>query len=291
MRVQVDDVRLWFDIDGEKERLDGEGDRTKPTLVLIHGGPGADHRFSKRLGARLSDIAQVVLLDLRGHGRSSRSEPSRWNLDTWADDVAGFCRVLEIDRPVILGTSFGGFVAQALASRHPDLASKLILIATAARLDKNAVIKAFSEHGEDEAAAAAANFFRDPANGEASVWYSKVCLPLYSKTSPAAMDQAIKGERWAADVFAWYARPEVGEFYTADFRAGLKFVVTPTLVITGESDPITPVAAAEELRDAFSPGAATLKVLGGASHAVYVDAQDEVVRLVRGFLLGEDADR
>src|SRR5438309_246013 len=97
----------------------------RPTLVLLHGGPGADHSVFKdgRLDA-YRDLAQVVYYDYRGHGRSDVSPPETWNLDTWADDVVRLCDALGVEHPIVMGVSFGGMVAQRYLARHPEHPAK-----------------------------------------------------------------------------------------------------------------------------------------------------------------------
>ena len=68
------------------------------TLVLLHGGPGADHSLFKPEFSVMADVAQVVYLDQRGSGRSDRSEPSKWTWTQWADDVAEFWRIVDAER-------------------------------------------------------------------------------------------------------------------------------------------------------------------------------------------------
>ncbi|MBL8335086.1 MAG: alpha/beta hydrolase, partial [Rubrivivax sp.] len=73
MRIEVQPgVRLFVDIDGSGLVPDGERMRERPTLILLHGGPGFDHSSFKPLFGRLTDVAQVVYVDHRGHGRSDR---------------------------------------------------------------------------------------------------------------------------------------------------------------------------------------------------------------------------
>jgi proline iminopeptidase len=68
MHVEVKGTRLWFDVDGPALVPDGPRMRERPTVVLLHGGPGSfDHSYFKPDFARLSQAAQVVHLDLRGH--------------------------------------------------------------------------------------------------------------------------------------------------------------------------------------------------------------------------------
>jgi pimeloyl-ACP methyl ester carboxylesterase len=83
MRVQIGDVRLFFDVDGIKLRPDRSSMRAVPTLLLLHGGPGFDHSGFKPDFAQLSEIAQVVYLDQRGSGRSDRGSINSWKLNQW----------------------------------------------------------------------------------------------------------------------------------------------------------------------------------------------------------------
>lgn len=119
MRVMVNGVRLFVDIEGAGLVPDGPVMRQKPTLVLVHGGPGADHSLYKPAFSALSDICQIVYYDHRGCGRSEDGPRESWTLAQWGDDLKELCDTLGIEKPIVLGTSFGGFVAQAYATRHP----------------------------------------------------------------------------------------------------------------------------------------------------------------------------
>ena len=119
MHVSVNGVRLFFDVEGTKFVPDGPVMREKPTLLLLHGGPGADHSIYRPAYSALSDIAQIVYLDHRGNGRSEDGPQERWTLAQWGDDVRAFCEALGIVDPIVLGASFGGMVAMSYATRHP----------------------------------------------------------------------------------------------------------------------------------------------------------------------------
>ena len=113
MRVDIGSgVRLWFDVEGLGLVPDGDAIRERPTLLLLHGGPGMDHSDMKPAFSVMSDLCQVVYLDHRGQGRSDRRSSEEWNLDTWADDVVRFCDALGIEHAIVLGQSFGGTVDQ-----------------------------------------------------------------------------------------------------------------------------------------------------------------------------------
>ncbi len=81
MHVSVNGVRLFFDVEGTKLVPDGPVMREKPTLLMLHGGPGSVHSIYRPAYAALADIAQIVYLDHRGNGRSGdgpRSEVLQW---------------------------------------------------------------------------------------------------------------------------------------------------------------------------------------------------------------------
>ena len=98
MHVSVNGVRLFFDVEGAKLVPDGPAMREKPTLLMLHGGPGADHSIYKPAYSALADIAQIVYLDHRGNGRSEDGPERGWNLAQWGDDVRAFCDALGIVR-------------------------------------------------------------------------------------------------------------------------------------------------------------------------------------------------
>ena len=112
MRVLVNGVRLFFDVDGAALVPAGPALARRPTLIVLHGGPGADHSTLKQWLGRFADIAQVVYLDHRGNGRSEDGPPESQTLAQWGDDLAGFCAALAMERPIVYGLSFGGFVAK-----------------------------------------------------------------------------------------------------------------------------------------------------------------------------------
>ena len=75
MFIEVNGARLFFDVEGAGLVADGPEMRRKPTLVLLHGGPGFDHTIYKPAFSALSDIVQIVYVDQRGNGRSTGGGP------------------------------------------------------------------------------------------------------------------------------------------------------------------------------------------------------------------------
>jgi len=104
MHVRVNGVRLFFDLEGAKLVPDGPVMREKPTLLLLHGGPGSDHSIYRPAYSALADIAQIIYLDHRGNGRSEDGPRKGWNLVQWGDDVRAFCDVLGITNPIFIAS-------------------------------------------------------------------------------------------------------------------------------------------------------------------------------------------
>ena len=152
MHIEINGARLFFDTVGSGLAIDGERMRQKPTLLVLHGGPGFDHAPMRPYFDRFADTHQVVYLDHRGNGRST-GEPDTWTLAQWGDDIHAFCQALGIERPAVLGLSFGGMVTMSYAARHPEAPSRLILSSTAARMDLPATYAAMARLGGPEAGA------------------------------------------------------------------------------------------------------------------------------------------
>jgi pimeloyl-ACP methyl ester carboxylesterase len=276
MRVKVNGTTLFFDVEGAQLVADGASMRERPTVLLLHGGPGFDHSNFKPDYSQLSELAQVVYLDHRGNGRSDWGDKSTWNLDTWADDVKGFCDALDIAAPIVLGWSFGGFVAMAYATRHPGHAAKLILQSTSARLDVERIVAAFTELGGADAAAAARTFWTTHDN-DSMMQYLQHCIPLYhSGPLTDSMTRCV-------------LNPELllgfdGEM-EMDLRGGLAGVQSPVLVLAGRRDPITPVACAEEIVECLPGPAVALEVFDDSSHFIQLSEPDRFFSVVRDFIV------
>src|SRR5262245_22446341 len=153
MLIDVNGTRLWFDVDGPGLVADGNLRRRRPTVLLVHGGPGTwDHSYFKPDFGRLAEHAQVVYLDLRGHGRSDWGDPAAWTFERCADDIHDFCDAVGIERPVVLGHSMGAPVVPVYAVRHPGHAAGLIVQSGFARWDAARMVAGFRRVGGDEIA-------------------------------------------------------------------------------------------------------------------------------------------
>jgi pimeloyl-ACP methyl ester carboxylesterase len=289
MRVLVNGVHLYFDVDGAGLRPAGASMTEVPTLLLLHGGPGADHTLYKPQFAALTDVAQVVYLDHRGNGRSDPSTPAHWNLAQWADDVHGFCQALGIVRPIVYGASFGGIVAMAYATRHPQHPGKLVLVSTSAQGAAHAAAKVdmFGRLGGPAARELARRRFIDGDTGpELLRAWLEVALPLYTRTPQDP--QAWPRMQSNPAVTAWFNRPG-GEARNFDLLPALAQVVCPTLVLGGTLDPMLPIECQRDIAAALPPQFVRWREFDGCGHAVMPDAADEAIALLREFIRAPSA--
>ena len=278
MQIEVRGTRLWFDVDGPALVPDGPAMAERATVVLLHGGPGSfDHSYLKPDFERLSRVAQVVYLDLRGHGRSDWGDPASWSFELCADDVRGFCDVLGIARPVVYGHSLGGFVAMLYAARHPGHAAALVLQSTMDRFDLGRLVEEFRRVGGDEVATTAERVYGGDSLSVTTEEWDR-CWRLFGPWVTGAQERA------RTVVNRELNAPGLDLMRGFDVVDQLARVDCPTLVCVGELDPFTPVAATREIVDALPSGGARLEVVEGAGHFPWKDAPDRYWPLVAGFV-------
>ena len=98
-----------------------------PDVVMVHGITGNLAVWHLQLVPALSDRFRVLTYDLRGHGYSG-TPPSGYTPDDMADDLLGLLDGLELERPALVGHSYGADITLYFAARHPDRVSQVIAI-------------------------------------------------------------------------------------------------------------------------------------------------------------------
>ena len=280
MKIEIEpNVRLYCDIEGAGLVPEGPCLREKPTLVLLHGGPGYDHTGFKPAFSQLTDIAQIVYYDHRGHGRSDARPPEEWTLDTFADDVVRLCDALGISKPIVLGQSFGGFVAQRYLARHPDHPAKVVLSSTSASLSLERKLAMFERLGGPAARAAAQRFWTEPCAATYAP-YLKLCKPLYSALATANPDAARRATVKHDILYAWAG----GEQQTLDLLPGLANVRCPVLVMAGKLDPVCTLDDARDIAGALPRDLVQFAQFDGCGHGVWRDDPAAAFAQLRQFI-------
>jgi len=277
MQVEANGRRLWFDVDGPALVPDGRQMRERPTAVLVHGGPGSyDHSYFKPDFARLTEHAQVVYLDLRGHGRSQWGEPAEWSFEVCADDIRGFCDALGISRPVVYGHSMGGPIVLLYGARHPGHAAGLVVQSGYARFDVPRLVEGFRRVGGDQVAELARRSFSgEPVTDEE--W-----ARVFAAFGPQVPDDQELARRRKNLELAPHGMELTRRLDIVD---QLSRIECPTLVCVGGLDPVTPVAAAREIVQALPDGIARLEVMKGAGHFPWKDVPEQYWPLLVEFVM------
>ena len=286
MHVLVNGIRLFFDVEGSKFEPDGPVMREKPTLLMLHGGPGFDHSIYRPAYSALSDMAQIVYLDHRGNGRSEDGPRESWNLAQWGDDVRAFCDALGIADPIVLGASFGGMVAMSYATRHPAHPAKLVLISSEAVGGSypERRVALFERFGGAEVGRLARRRFLEvgghPDQASLEAW-RRLAMPLYTRT-PRDPDMARRAVNRPA-VLQWFTQPG-GESRRFNMLADLERIQCPTLVLGGEDDPIHPIESQADIAAALPAHLVQFERFKDCRHAVVPDAPERAMAVIRDFI-------
>jgi pimeloyl-ACP methyl ester carboxylesterase len=285
MFITVNGLKLFFDVEGAKLVTDGPLMRERPTVVMLHGGPGADQSHYRPSWAPLAEIAQVIYYDHRGNGRSEHGPKEQWNLAQWADDLHVFCQTLGIHQPIIQGTSFGGMVALTYATQYPAALSKLIVISTAARggAHTNRRVAMFEQLGGKVAGdLARRRLFDGDTSPEVLADWLRVCLPLYNQL-PFDLDMLSRGVGHP-EATRWFSRAE-GEANHFDLRDDLYRIQCPTLLLGGALDPMLPIENQRDIAALIAPHLLRYHEFEHAGHGVVGDAPEQAWALICEFVL------
>jgi pimeloyl-ACP methyl ester carboxylesterase len=273
-------------------------------IVLLHGyGGGAAIFFS--VIKILAENYRVISVDLPGMGMSSRP-PFEAEQEAEAKDF--FIKPLErlfdhlgLSRFILLGHSFGGFIASCYAIAHPDQIESLILVSTVG-IASEPVLTTLSANKYQDNWLAQGMF-----NFVSFFWERKFLSPgklisLYGPASKSFLDSYMQKflKHTAQPIRKYFVKyieminllPPSGEFaLTVLFRPGvwavtplsqsLKKLTAPILFIRGSTDWVT-IEGALETSD--SPSIVQVTVIEGASHHLYIENPEELCNVILDFV-------
>jgi proline iminopeptidase len=285
MFADLNGTRLFFDIKGSGFAIDAGRLTAKPTIVVLHGGLGFDHAYLTPDLSRLSDVAQILFVDLRGQGRSDRVDLDTCSLEQMADDVVALCRNLGIETPVILGHSAGGFVALHLALRFPGFAGGFILCnssPTTASLDDDDGSQApsLASRASAESLAAAGRIFSGEITSETISLFFKDVAPYYA--APANMDRVPQLLDLCIPDIAMmrHFMHRIAPSY--DLRSRLGEVAAPVLILSGQFDWVCPPRASRFMARALQQ--ARLVEFEASGHFPFMEEPAKFDAVVRAFI-------
>ncbi len=251
----------------------------RDALLLLHGGPGFDHTYLRPWLDPLAASFRLIYLDLRGHGRSRREAADSFRTDTVVADLEGLRAALGYDQWLLLGHSFGGFMALSYAVAHPDRLRALVLVTTAADIWSllGYAARRLREAGGEELADA----WRTVSVDDAAFWAARRRTLPYMFAQPDAPRAAavFAGVRPAGAPNAFWFKRQAAHY---DLRVRLPELAVPLLVIAGRQDRFMPMAASEALARALPRG--RLQVFERSGHLPFVEEQAEFLESVREHL-------
>jgi len=264
------------------------GDLNSPVtpLLALHGGPGSTHNYFGPLEGLATELP-VVLYDQIGCGKSDRPTDIEWSVDVFRDEVAAVREQLGLERVHLLGTSWGGMLAQEHVLSGATGVVSLILSSTLANLAlwneeqlklRNAlppdVVEVLDRHE-------AAGTFDDPEyEGAMGVYFDR---HFYRGPQPRPELEAMDKGR-APDVYHAMQGPNewttTGALKGWDTRDRLHEINVPTLVIRGAYDMCTEPIAGELVNGIRR---ARELVLENSSHTPVLEETERYLRIVGEF--------
>ena len=253
-----------------------------PLVMTMHGGLGFDHTYFRPWLDPLAERATVAYYDHRGNGRSSRGDLDRVDHATWADDADRLRAALGHDRMVLFGHSYGGFLAQQYALRHPERLRGLVLCDTAPAFDYPDVqMKNAQARGTPEQLQALQQGMSGPSSDDAAFAAGTLCvLPMYFHHYRPAYGEAFARMRFSAAAFSAGMFRCLPRFNTL---ARLGEIRVPTLILAGRDDWITPPAqGAERLHHGIAGSRQVL--FDDSGHYPFIEEPARFVQVVGDWL-------
>ena len=276
-RAQVNGVELWYQVTGEGE-----------PVVQIHGAGFGHFNFAPATPA-LAEHFRVIDYDLRGYGQSDRPVQD-YDMEVWADDVAGLLDALGIDQAHVHGTSMGGMIAIVFAGKYPERTTSVVINCAAAKLGMagRLVFKNWIDIARMDPDGPGSRIL-----AELIAWQALSKAFLETPDGVAAIDtiQQILRDSNRIEVFTAACQA----MCDMDIRDWLPKITSPALVLGGDEDLMTPWdqgpdGAGQEAIYEGIPGAEK-HVIRGSNHSTIFDNTDEHVRVVIDFFRRHAAHR
>jgi proline iminopeptidase len=257
-------------------------------LLLLHGGPGLDHHaFGDYLDPLAKDF-QLVFIDERASGRSSRPDPLTWTLLHMADDIASVADALGFARYAVLGHSYGAFLALQHAVDMPRGPNPVIISAglPSSRFldgiqDRLAAFEPADLREQVTQSWAREESVATPAE-YAQLMHDQLPFHFANPRDPriAEYEQRTAGATYSPEVLRAFAASDYGGI---EVEGRLDAVQRPMLVLAGRHDRTCAVAGGEAI--AAGVAGARLEVFEHSGHMMYVEEPDRYLAVVRDFLL------
>jgi proline iminopeptidase len=284
MKATIRGTEIFFDVAGMQYAPSKKGCEVRPVLFLLHGGPGSNHFRFKQHSLELQEYAQLIFIDHRGCGLSKRTQQKDYTLENNIEDIEALRKYLGLDKICVLGTSYGGMVAQGYAIRYSKHIDKLILSVTAPSFRFLEEAKAnLKRSGNAEQIVKASPLWE--GNFKSNKQLEAFLAKMDTMYSTVAKKKKAK-KKSIPSPFPWSYQALNAGFSgflkKFDFIPQLHKIKCPTLVLAGKEDWICPPSQskiiAEHIRDA------RLKIFNNCGHYVAVDQHVKYINIIKRFL-------
>ena len=248
-------------------RYELEGPATAPVVAMSHSLAANVHMWDDQMPVLAG--YRVLRYDTRGHGGTDAPEGD-YTLEQLADDLFGLLDALEIDRVHFVGLSMGGMIAQTAALRDPGRFESLALCDTSSRVPGEGRAL-WSERMET----ARSQGMESLVESTIDRWFSRA----FQSTEPERVERICEMVRTTPVAGYCGCCAAIRELDLTDRISAIRL---PTLLIVGEDDPGTPVAAHEVIRDRIE--GSRLVVIPDALHFSNVEQTAIFNETLAGFL-------
>jgi proline-specific peptidase len=264
-------------------------------LLCLHGGPGACHDYLESLERVAETGRRAVFYDQLGCGKSSRSDESLWNIETFVDEVGAVRDALELERVHVFGSSWGGMLAMEYALTRPSGVASLVLSSSPASIPLWAgeANRLRSELPEDVQRALEGH---EAAGTTDSPEYEAATLEFYRRHVcrldpwPDGVLRTFSQLGENPDVYLHMQGPNefviTGTLKDWDITGRLGEIGVPTLVTSGRHDEFTPKQA--EILHRGIPGSEWV-VFEESSHMQFAEEPERYLDVLDDFLTRVEA--
>lgn len=244
--------------------------KSDSVIVFIHGFPFDKSSWDLQLEAMQSDF-RVIAYDIRGFGQST-SDSKPFSIDLFADDLIGLLDELGLDKVVLCGLSMGGYIALNAVTRYPERFHKLILCDTQCNDDN------------DEAKEKRYKTIDLLNNGGIKIWADAFTKNLFTESAFQNNMNAvinIKSVMLSTPISTLVSTLKA----LADRKetcSKLFSVNTPTLIICGDSDVVTPPEKSIQMNQNIK--SSILRIVPKAAHLCNVERPETFNSFIREFL-------
>lgn len=247
-------------------------DQQKPVLLFAHGLLWGTHLYDKQV-EHFKSSYRCIAFDFRGQGKSEVTK-SGYDMDSLAEDAIALLDALEISKCHLVGLSMGGYVAQRVALKRPDLLHSLILLDTGAEAE----------------------------NPEKKADYKKMLRAIHwlgmkrisKKVMPIMFGETFLNDKSRKQEYkTWLEhlrqnnkkgamRATAGVIERDGVLSRLPDINLPTLIVVGDEDKPTPYEEAQKMH--FAIKGSKLAVIKQAGHSTPVEQPERLNQVMSTFL-------